>query len=43
MFILPIITGISLALTSTASTSLFVSGVTLSTTTYIAVRKTKKK
>ncbi len=43
MFLLPLLTITGTALTTTASTSLFVSGVTLATSTYIGIKKTKKK
>ena len=38
-----VLSTIILTLTSTVSTNLFISGVTLATTTYIGIKKTKKK
>lgn len=38
-----ILSTIIFTLTSTVSTNLFISGVTLATTTYIGIKKLKKK
>lgn len=43
MVFLPIVAIVGATLTTTVSTNLFVSGVTLATTTYIGLKKTNKK